>query len=149
MDVMQALFGQKNSAFMTAAGFSDSPHFFYSGFKPNGEWYQLYQIAFGGVPARPKGDGPDCHCLFPAIKSVPTESIELNFPVRLEIVSQLSLIRSNGMIMANGIGRTKRLLIVEELDSIEVAMHKKLITDSYRLASLVYMMIGGSQCLGA
>lgn len=85
MDVMQALFGQKNSAFMTAAGFSDSPHFFYSGFKPNGEWYQLYQIAFGGVPARPKGDGPDCHCLFPAIKSVPTESIELNFPVRLEI----------------------------------------------------------------
>ncbi|KAK1060148.1 hypothetical protein LTR74_012066 [Friedmanniomyces endolithicus] len=85
MDVMQALFGQKNSAFMTAAGFSDSPHFFYSGFKPNGEWYQLYQIAFGGVPARPKGDGPDCHCLFPAIKSVPTESIELNFPVRLEV----------------------------------------------------------------
>ncbi|KAF2773776.1 hypothetical protein EJ03DRAFT_304285 [Teratosphaeria nubilosa] len=85
MDVMQALFGQKNSAFMTAAGFSDSPHFFYSGFKPNGEWYQLYQIAFGGVPARPKGDGPDCHCLFPAIKSVPTETIELNFPVRLEV----------------------------------------------------------------
>ncbi|KAI7305009.1 hypothetical protein KC326_g8293 [Hortaea werneckii] len=85
MDVMQALFGQKNSAFMTAAGFSDSPHFFYSDFKPNGEWYQLYQIAFGGVPARPKGDGPDCHCLFPAIKSVPTEAIELNFPVRLEV----------------------------------------------------------------
>lgn len=85
MDVMQALFGQKNAAFMTAAGFSDSPHFFYSGFKPNGEWYQLYQIAFGGVPARPKGDGPDCHCLFPAIKSVPTEAIELNFPVRLEV----------------------------------------------------------------
>lgn len=84
-DVMQALFGQKNSAFMTAAGFSDSPHFFYSGFKPNGEWYQLYQIAFGGVPARPKGDGMDCHCLFPSIKSVPTESIELNFPVRLEV----------------------------------------------------------------
>lgn len=85
MDIMQALFGQKNAAFMTAAGFSDSPHFFYSGFKPDGSWYQLYQIAFGGVPARPKGDGPDCHCLFPAIKSVPTESIELNFPVRLEV----------------------------------------------------------------
>ncbi|KAF2163831.1 hypothetical protein M409DRAFT_68373 [Zasmidium cellare ATCC 36951] len=85
MDIMQALFGQKSSAFLTAAGFSDSPHFFYSGFKPDGSWYQLYQIAFGGVPARPKGDGPDCHCLFPAIKSVPTESIELNFPVRLEV----------------------------------------------------------------
>lgn len=69
---------------MAAAGFSDSPHFFYSGFKPNGEWYQLYQIGFGGVPARPAGDGPDCHCLFPAIKSVPTENIELNFPLRIE-----------------------------------------------------------------
>lgn len=85
MDVMQALFGQKDNSYLTAAGFSDSPHFFYSGFKPDGEWYQLYQIAFGGVPARPKGDGPDCHCLFPAIKSVPTEVIELNFPVRLEV----------------------------------------------------------------
>lgn len=37
MDVIQALFGQMNSAFMTAAGLSDSPHFFYSGFEPNSE----------------------------------------------------------------------------------------------------------------
>ncbi|KAI7306934.1 hypothetical protein KC315_g13998 [Hortaea werneckii] len=37
MDVMQAPFGQMNSAFMTAAGLSDSPHFFYSGFEPNSE----------------------------------------------------------------------------------------------------------------
>ncbi|KAF2757203.1 hydantoin utilization protein-like protein A [Pseudovirgaria hyperparasitica] len=85
MDVMQALFGQRDPAYLTAAGFSDSPHFFYSGFKSSGEWFQLYQIAFGGVPARPKGDGLDCHCLFPAIKSVPTELIEINYPVRLEV----------------------------------------------------------------
>jgi 5-oxoprolinase (ATP-hydrolysing) len=84
MDVVQALMGQKNPAYRAAAGFSDSPHFFYSGWKPNGEWYQLYQIGFGGVPARPAGDGPDCHCLFPAIKSIPTESIELNFPLLIE-----------------------------------------------------------------
>ncbi|PGH12219.1 hypothetical protein AJ79_04399 [Helicocarpus griseus UAMH5409] len=84
LDILQALFGQRNPTFMAAAGFSDSPHFFYSGFRPSGEWYQLYQIGFGGVPARPIGDGPDCHCLFPAIRSIPTESIEFNYPLRIE-----------------------------------------------------------------
>ncbi|XPT04579.1 5-oxoprolinase (ATP-hydrolyzing) [Ascochyta lentis] len=84
MDVMQALFGQRNPAYRCAAGFSDSPHLFYSGFKPSGEFYLLYQIGFGGVPARPIGDGPDCHCLFPAIKSIPAENIELYFPVIIE-----------------------------------------------------------------
>jgi hypothetical protein len=81
---MQALFGQRNAAYRCAAGFSDSPHLFYSGFKPDGEFYLLYQIGFGGVPARPIGDGPDCHCLFPAIKSIPAENIELYFPVIIE-----------------------------------------------------------------
>ncbi|PVH98509.1 hypothetical protein DM02DRAFT_719320 [Periconia macrospinosa] len=84
MDVLQALFGQRNPAYRCAAGFSDSPHLFYSGFKPTGEFFLLYQIGFGGVPARPIGDGPDCHCLFPAIKSIPTENIELYFPLILE-----------------------------------------------------------------
>ncbi|KAH5610757.1 hypothetical protein HBI26_022920 [Parastagonospora nodorum] len=84
MDVMQALFGQRNAAYRCAAGFSDSPHLFYSGFKSDGEFYLLYQIGFGGVPARPIGDGPDCHCLFPAIKSIPAENIELYFPVIIE-----------------------------------------------------------------
>ncbi|KAH6639235.1 Hydantoinase/oxoprolinase-domain-containing protein [Boeremia exigua] len=84
MDVMQALFGQRNPAYRCAAGFSDSPHLFYSGFKPDGAFYLLYQIGFGGVPARPIGDGPDCHCLFPAIKSIPAENIELYFPVIIE-----------------------------------------------------------------
>ncbi|KAF2263015.1 hypothetical protein CC78DRAFT_519086 [Lojkania enalia] len=84
MDVMQALFGQRNPVYRCAAGFSDSPHLFYSGFKPNGEFFLLYQIGFGGVPARPIGDGPDCHCLFPAIKSIPTENIELYFPLIIE-----------------------------------------------------------------
>ncbi|KAJ5473366.1 hypothetical protein N7475_002932 [Penicillium sp. IBT 31633x] len=84
LDIVQALIGQKHDSYQAAAGFSDSPHFFYSGFKPDGEWYQLYQIGFGGVPARQAGDGPDCHCLFPAIKSIPTEIIELNYPLRIE-----------------------------------------------------------------
>lgn len=90
LDIIQAVLGQKNPAYMAAAGFSDSPHFFYSGFDEQGELFLLYQIGFGGVPARPIGDGPDCHCLFPAMKNVPTESIELYFPLRIEANESLA-----------------------------------------------------------
>ena len=107
LDVIQALIGQFNGNYMTAAGFSDSPHFFYSGFHPDGEWYLLYQIGFGGVPARPAGDGPDCHCLWPAIKSIPTESIELNFPLRIE--ANESLADSGGAGLYRG-GNAQRTL---------------------------------------
>jgi len=58
-DILGGLLGQGNPAFMCAAGFSDSPHFMYSGYRANGEWYQLYQIGFGGIPGKPFGDGPD------------------------------------------------------------------------------------------
>lgn len=107
MDVMQALIGQQKPAFQAAAGFSDSPHFFYSGYKPNGEWYQLYQIGFGGVPARQAGDGLDCHCLFPAMKSIPTESIELNYPLRIE--ANESMVDSGGPGFYRG-GNAQRTL---------------------------------------
>ena len=58
-DILGGLLGQGNPAFMCAAGFSDSPHFMYSGYDKNGNWYQLYQITFGGIPGKPFGDGPD------------------------------------------------------------------------------------------
>ncbi|KAJ7903671.1 5-oxoprolinase [Mycena olivaceomarginata] len=84
MDLLSGLLGQKAPEFMTAGGFSDSPHFMYSGFRENGQWYQLYQIGFGGIPARPHGDGMDGHCLWPAMKSVPNEFLELYYPLRIE-----------------------------------------------------------------
>ena len=62
-NVLSALLGQESPQFMTAAGFSDSPHFIYSGYKEDGEWFQLYWIGFGGILARLVGDGPDGHCL--------------------------------------------------------------------------------------
>ena len=106
LDVIQALIGKCNDNYMTAAGFSDSPHFFYSGFKPDGEWYLLYQIGFGGVPARPAGDGPDCHCLWPAIKSIPTESIELNFPLRIEANESMADSGGAGLFRGGNAQRT-------------------------------------------
>jgi len=89
-DVISGLFGQGNPEFLCAAGFSDSPHFMYSGYLPNGEWYQLYQIGFGGVPGRPAGDGPDGHSLWPSFTNVPNEFLECNFPLRIDVYETLA-----------------------------------------------------------
>jgi N-methylhydantoinase B len=48
----------------------------YSGHTDQGEWYQLYQIGFGGVPGRAAGDGPDGHSLWPSFTNVPNEFLE-------------------------------------------------------------------------
>ena len=90
-DVLSALLGQKSPQFMTAAGFSDSPHLMYSGYKQqDGEWFQLYWIGFGGIPARPIGDGPDGHCLWPGMKSIPNEFLELYYPLRIEVYDTIA-----------------------------------------------------------
>ena len=83
-DVLSGLLGQGNPDFLCAAGFSDSPHFMYSGYTTKGEWYQLYQIGFGGIPGKPSGDGPDGHSLWPSFTNVPNEFLECNFPLRIE-----------------------------------------------------------------
>jgi N-methylhydantoinase B len=82
-DLMGGLLGQGAPDALNAAGFSDSPHFMYSGFNENGEWYQLFQIGFGGVPGRPVGDGPDGHSMWPAFTNVPNEFLEAYFPLRI------------------------------------------------------------------
>lgn len=83
-DVLGGLLGQGNPAFLNAAGFSDSPHFMYSGYDRNGKWFQLFQIGFGGVPGRPFGDGPDGHSMWPSFTNVPNEFVESYFPLRIE-----------------------------------------------------------------
>lgn len=83
-DVMGGLLGQGAPEAMNAAGFSDSPHLFYSGYDDKGEWFQLFQIGFGGIPGRPVGDGPDGHSLWPGFTNVPNEFVEAYFPLRIE-----------------------------------------------------------------
>ena len=84
-DVLGALLGMGAPEMMlNAAGFSDSPHLFYSGYDDTGEWFQLFQIGFGGVPGRPVGDGPDGHSLWPGFTNVPNEFFESYFPLRIE-----------------------------------------------------------------
>ncbi len=87
-DILGGLLGQKTPEFLNAAGFSSSPHLFYSGNdnRPghDGEWFQLFQIGFGGIPGRPLGDGPDGHSLWPGFTNVPNEFLERYFPLRIE-----------------------------------------------------------------
>ena len=89
-DVISGLFGQGSPDFLCAAGFSDSPHFMYSGYDKKGEWYQLYQIGFGGIPGRPYGDGPDGHSLWPSFTNVPIEFLESYFPLRIEVYETIA-----------------------------------------------------------
>jgi len=87
-DVLGALLGQKTPQFMCAAGFSSSPHLMFSGTRSTegqqGEWFQLFQIGFGGIPGRPFGDGADGHSLWPGFTNVPNEFLERYFPMVIE-----------------------------------------------------------------
>ncbi|WP_340691239.1 hydantoinase B/oxoprolinase family protein [Hyphomonas sp.] len=83
-DVLGGLLGQKTPEFLNAAGFSSSPHLFYSGFDKRGDYFQLFQIGFGGIPGRPLGDGPDGHSLWPGFTNVPNEFLERYFPMVIE-----------------------------------------------------------------
>ena len=87
-DILGGLLGQGSPEFLNAAGFSSSPHLFYSGWDnreaTKGDWFQLFQIGFGGIPGRPLGDGPDGHSLWPGFTNVPNEFLERYFPMRIE-----------------------------------------------------------------
>jgi N-methylhydantoinase B len=87
-DMLTGLLGQRQPEFLCAAGFSSSPHLMYSGTytegERKGEWFQLYQIGFGGIPGRPFGDGPDGYSLWPSFTNVPNEFLESYFPLVIE-----------------------------------------------------------------
>ena len=87
-DILGGLLGQRTPEFLCAAGFSSSPHLMYSGRddRPGkgGDWFQLFQIGFGGIPGKPFGDGPDGHSLWPGFTNVPNEFLERYFPLRIE-----------------------------------------------------------------
>ncbi|KKW91288.1 hydantoinase B/oxoprolinase family protein [Sphingobium chungbukense] len=83
-DILGGLLGQKTPQFLNAAGFSSSPHLFYAGTDRKGDWFQLFQIGFGGIPGRPLGDGPDGHSLWPGFTNVPNEFLERYFPLVIE-----------------------------------------------------------------
>lgn len=118
-DLMGGLLGQGAPDALNAAGFSDSPHFMYSGFDKDGDWYQLFQIGFGGVPGRPAGDGPDGHSMWPAFTNVPNEFLEAYFPLRIREYATIPDSGGAGMHRGgNGI-----TIAYEMLEAGEVSIH--------------------------
>jgi len=110
-DILGGLLGQKTPEFLTAAGFSSSPHLFYSGFDAKGQWFQLFQIGFGGIPGRPIGDGPDGHSLWPGFTNVPNEFLERYFPLVIERYETVADSGGPGLHRGgNGIHMTYRFL---------------------------------------
>ncbi len=123
-DILGGLLGQGTPEFLNAAGFSSSPHLFYSGWdnregkltdgKP--DWFQLFQIGFGGIPGRPLGDGPDGHSLWPGFTNVPNEFLERYFPLRIERYSTEPDSGGAGLHRGgNGIRMTYRFLADGEI----------------------------------
>ena len=135
-DILGGLLGQGNPQFMCAAGFSDSPHFMYSGHDRNGDWYQLYQITFGGIPGKPFGDGPDGHSLWPSFTNVPNEFLESYFPLRIDIYETIPDTGGPGKNRGgNGLRIGYRFL--EPGESIEEACARELKEEAGLLATKV------------
>ncbi|MEI6487168.1 MAG: hydantoinase B/oxoprolinase family protein, partial [Sphingomonadales bacterium] len=114
-DILGGLLGQRTPEFLCAAGFSSSPHLMYSGRDQRagkaGEWFQLFQIGFGGIPGKPFGDGPDGHSLWPGFTNVPNEFLERYFPLRIERYEALADTGGAGLNRGgNGILMTYRFL---------------------------------------
>ena len=110
-DILGGLLGQRTPEFLCAAGFSSSPHLMYSGRDSRGEWFQLFQIGFGGIPGKPFGDGPDGHSLWPGFTNVPNEFLERYFPLRIERYEALADTGGPGKFRGgNGIHMSYRFL---------------------------------------
>jgi N-methylhydantoinase B len=110
-DILGGLLGQRTPEFLCAAGFSSSPHLMYSGRDAKGEWFQLFQIGFGGIPGKPFGDGPDGHSLWPGFTNVPNEFLERYFPLRIERYEALADTGGPGRFRGgNGIHMSYRFL---------------------------------------
>jgi len=75
-DVVDAIFSKALEQFAVTGGYGTSPNFVYSGTDEDGNDYQILEILYGGIPARPFADGLDGHSWWPLFKAVPTEYLE-------------------------------------------------------------------------
>lgn len=83
-DVLQAVFSKALDNFSVSGSYGTSPNFVYSGKRSNGEEFQTMEILYGGVPARPFGDGLDGHSWWPEFQSVSTEYLEKYYPLQID-----------------------------------------------------------------
>jgi N-methylhydantoinase B len=82
-DVLQAAFSKAIDGFSVAGSYGTSPNLVYAGTDSEGNDFQMLEILYGGIPARPGGDGLDGHSWWPLFKTVPAEYQEAYYPLTI------------------------------------------------------------------
>lgn len=83
-DCQSGALGQNAPELSMAAGYGTSPYLVFAGTDANGEYFQMVELLFGGLPGRPAGDGLDGHSWWPMFRTTPAEYMESYYPVVLE-----------------------------------------------------------------
>jgi N-methylhydantoinase B len=83
-DVVGAVFSKALEMFAVSGSYGTSPNFIFAGSDESGNDFQVLEILYGGIPARPVGDGLDGHSWWPLFKAVPTEYLEKYYPLEIE-----------------------------------------------------------------
>jgi N-methylhydantoinase B len=84
-DLLQEVFSKAlGEQFSVAGSYGTSPNLVYAGTDAEGNDFQLLEILYGGIPARPGGDGLDGHSWWPLFKTVPTEYLEAYYPLTID-----------------------------------------------------------------
>jgi N-methylhydantoinase B len=83
-DVLQATFSKLIDGFSVAGSYGTSPNLVYAGTDSEGNDFQMLEILYGGIPARPGGDGLDGHSWWPQFRTVPAEYQEAYYPMTVE-----------------------------------------------------------------
>jgi N-methylhydantoinase B len=83
-DVLQATFSKLIDGFSVAGSYGTSPNLVYAGVDSEGNNFQMLEILYGGIPARPGGDGLDGHSWWPMFRTVPAEYQEAYYPLTID-----------------------------------------------------------------
>jgi N-methylhydantoinase B len=92
-DCQSGALGQRAPELSMAAGYGTSPYFVYSGEDEDGEYFQMVELLFGGLPGRPADDGLDGHSWWPLFRTTPAEYMESYYPV---VVERYEPVRDSG-----------------------------------------------------
>ena len=112
-DVLQATFSKLIDGFSVAGSYGTSPNLVYAGIDSEGNDFQMLEILYGGIPARPGGDGLDGHSWWPLFRTVPAEYQEAYYPLSIDEYSTRSDTGGPGMYRG-GHGITKVFTFEED-----------------------------------
>jgi N-methylhydantoinase B len=84
-EVLQGVYSLAlGDTFSAGGSYGTNPNLVYSGVDSGGNSFQLLELLYGGIPARPKGDGLDGHSWWPLFYTVPVEYLEAYYPLHVD-----------------------------------------------------------------